>query len=293
MEIWRSLKKRSNLVRKSAAFARQAPRALARLRATPADWRAAPPLLCNSFPKSGTHLLMQLLEAMPGAVNYGSFIAQSSSFFYRPRPGAIIAGRLDRAAPGEVMGAHLPHDAAYGQVIARRNIAHFFIYRDPRDVVVSNAHYMQARNPWNRVHRHFGQHFPDLSAKLNAIIDGLPPGSAGFDYPDIATRYRPYLEWLKDPSCCCVRYEDLMGPARTTTLHRMTSFFARRRDLETDLDALTQQLNAAIQPDKSHTFRSGGSGEWRHLLSAEQRSRLKALTGQMLMDLGYETDPDW
>jgi len=39
------------------------------------DYLGYPPVLANSFPKSGTHLLIQILQALPGIRDLGDFLA--------------------------------------------------------------------------------------------------------------------------------------------------------------------------------------------------------------------------
>ena len=63
--------------RKTKALANRAPRAIARLTASPHDYQTRPPIIVNSLPKSGTHLLMQVAQALLETIQYGSFITQT------------------------------------------------------------------------------------------------------------------------------------------------------------------------------------------------------------------------
>lgn len=65
--------------RKSLAIGKQIPRLVKRTKSDPDDYKCNPPVIANSFPKSGTHLLLQILEQLPGLTNYGSFIASRNS----------------------------------------------------------------------------------------------------------------------------------------------------------------------------------------------------------------------
>ena len=43
----------------------------------------------------------------------------------------------------------MPHD------LAKKNVVHYFVYRDPRDVVISEAHYLREMNRWHRLAPYF------------------------------------------------------------------------------------------------------------------------------------------
>lgn len=77
--------RRSNLVRKGLAYAMQAPRTARRLVSGPKAFQARPPVIVNSIPKSGTHLLMQIARALPDTRYYGSFLAQTPSISLKLR----------------------------------------------------------------------------------------------------------------------------------------------------------------------------------------------------------------
>ena len=59
------LSSHNGMIRKGAAAALQVPKWWKRLRSRPDDYLAAPPVLANSFPKSGTHLVFQIVDGLP------------------------------------------------------------------------------------------------------------------------------------------------------------------------------------------------------------------------------------
>jgi hypothetical protein len=63
LSLWQRAALRSAILRKGGDYARQLPRAIVRFRARDEDYRWLPPVLANSFPKSGTNLLLQILCA--------------------------------------------------------------------------------------------------------------------------------------------------------------------------------------------------------------------------------------
>ncbi len=130
----------------------QAEKSLQRLRflSQPAN----PPILLGiSFPKSGTHLLDQILlgfsNAAPYAKRLHSFYAEYEGDTGKKRDAQQALNWLDSLRPRDIASAHL---FARPEVIARvcsDKFAPYFIFRDPRDVVVSHVFYvtdMEARH---------------------------------------------------------------------------------------------------------------------------------------------------
>jgi len=66
MQLLDRAKKKSPLVRKSFSILKQIPRFLNRIQN---NYQIDYCILANSFPKSGTHLLVQILESFPKITN--------------------------------------------------------------------------------------------------------------------------------------------------------------------------------------------------------------------------------
>jgi len=49
----------------------------------------------------------------------------------------------------------------------------------------------------------------------------------------------------------------------------------------------------AIQPKKSHTFRSGKTGGWTQHFTDEHKELFKDVAGDLLVRLGYEPGNEW
>ncbi len=246
-----ALARRSNVIRKLTAYGLRVPRAARRVLSSKQGYLAAPPVIANSIPKSGTHLLLQLARALPGTVYYGSFIAQQPSISLRLREEAEIRSLLARLAPGEVIGAHLHHDGAVNEAIAEINAVHLMIVRDPIDVVLSEAHYLANMNRFHRMAREFRGR--DRTAQLRLALDGSS------ERPDLfgplADRLTPYAGWLDDPRACIVRYEEFSTPeGRAGAIARIsTAWCTRSTRNDVDPGELATHLHAAIDPEKSHT----------------------------------------
>lgn len=252
-----------------------------------------PVLLGISFPKSGTHLLDQILLGFsrvgPFSKRLHSFYAEYEGESGIKRASVQALAWLDSLKPRDVASAHL---FARPDVIARvcsPAFVPYFIFRDPRDVVVSHVFYvteMEARH----VHHDYYASLPDFNARLKVSILGRP--DAGVEFPDIAARFAPYLGWLDRPEVLPIHFEDLIHD-RASTLTRIMDHFLARVPLHAPRQLVLDSLEASISPGKSPTFRSGKTGEWKKHFTDEHKRIFKDVAGDLLLELGYEKDSDW
>lgn len=282
---------RSNLVlKKLLRYGAAVPRLAHRITARSGAYLAHPPILANSFPKSGTHLLVQILGVVPGVRDWGDFWASQPSFSFREQPPARMAARIRRVAPGEMVSGHLHFSPEVAGALAARHVVHYFIYRDPRDVVVSEAHYLATMNRWHRLHPIFRQ-LPSQADRVLLSIRGLPSGA--IEYPNVAERFARYAAWLSRPDVCALNYEDLISPRRDEVLTRIFTFLAERTGRSLAVPELVQAASEAIQPRRSHTFRRGGSGGWQREFDDRVKGAFKSVGSDLLIKLGYEHSAEW
>jgi hypothetical protein len=252
-----------------------------------------PILLGISFPKSGTHLLDQILLGFSNVVPYAkrlhSFYAEYEGESGAKRDPEQALAWLDSLRPRDVASAHLfARSEAVARVCSPKFIP-YFIFRDPRDVVVSHVFYvteMEARH----VHHAYYQSLPDFNARLHVSILGRL--DAGVEFPNIAERFAPYLDWLKHPEVLTIHFEDLINDRRATLAHIMDHLLIRVR-LQAPQDLILESLESAINPTKSPTFRSGKTGEWKKHFTEEHKRIFKEAAGDLLIRLGYERSNDW
>ena len=252
-----------------------------------------PILLAISFPKSGTHLLDQILlgfhRVAPFSQRLHSFYAEYEGESGRKRSPEQALTWLDSLRRGDIASAHLfARPEAVSRVTSPAFIP-YFIFRDPRDVVVSHVFYitdMEARH----VHHNYYVSLPDFDSRLKISILGRP--DANVEFPDIAARFAPYLGWLDQASVMKIHFEDLIDN-RATTLNRIIDHFLARVPLETPRRLILEALESSINPKRSPTFRSGKTGEWKKHFTEEHKKIFKDVAGNLLVRLGYEKDNDW
>lgn len=288
-----SLSSHNGFVRKGARALLFVPKWLQSLRTSTADLAARPPVIANSFPKSGTHLLVQIVEGLPDRSNYGAFLgSETSSFQLRERSPENTCRFIRGFVPGEIIRGHLYYEPLYADELARRHTVNYFIYRDPRDVVVSEAHYLREMNRWHRLH----PYFRDAASIEDAImlsINGLDPPVPGVFYPNIGERFARYHGWLERDDCLTIRFEDLVSERQPELVRAIAEFYAPRTTTPFDVDAAVAKMSTLIAPKKSHTFRSGKKAGWQREFTAAHRARFTEVAGDLLLRLGYEPNHDW
>ena len=252
-----------------------------------------PTLLGISFPKSGTHLLDQILLGFSNVAPYSrrlhSFYAEYEGESGAKRAPDQALAWLDALRPGDVASAHLfARTEAVTRVCSPKFIP-FYIFRDPRDVVVSHVFYvteMEARH----VHHAYYASLPDFAARLNVSILGRP--DADVEFLNIAERFAPYMDWLNQPAVLTIHFEDLILD-RAATLTRILEHVLARVPLHAPRHRILDALESAINPSRSPTFRSGKTGEWKKHFTHEHKRIFKDVAGDLLVRLGYEKDHDW
>lgn len=225
--------------------------------------------------------------------DYGTFISSKPSLSFRERTQAAHLGLIQKLVPGEICPAHLFYSEAVSDALAHKNCAHFFIFRDPRDVAVSAAFYFKHISRWHRLHSYFDT-LSSRDDQISAAILGVQKLGFPFDFPDITARFRRYQDWLENDNVFAIKFEDLMSSQRRVYLREMAMFWARRQDaMNADVDNIVNRMEAGINPDESPTFRKGEIGGWKSVFTHEHVGQIKSVAGELLIELGYETSLGW
>ncbi|MEX2144554.1 MAG: sulfotransferase domain-containing protein [Anaerolineales bacterium] len=249
-----------------------------------------PILFGNSFPKSGTHLLTQILAGftrLGPVVDSGlqavlTFEGESG----QPRSLSAILADLARLQSGDIGYGHLHAVPAVVQALCRAGVAPYFIYRDPRDVVVSHVFYVTEINNHHIHHDYYVNDLKDFDQRLEVSILGRPELEPPF--PDIRARFEPYLPWLGRSEVLSLRYEDLLentfAELGSILDHAGSQGFVHPFERSEAIGILAQ----SIKPEESPTFRKGQPGGWQQHFTPRHKALFKQVTGDLLMRLGYQ-----
>jgi sulfotransferase 6B1 len=262
--------------------------AQARLRPGP-----PPRVLVNTMPKSGTHLATGLLRSLP----HMRFSGVHLTAYDIARDGAVDVGvlhrRLERVRMGQFASAHLPADPAIVDAVDALGYRTLFLYRDPRDMAVSDLHYILA---FDRHPMHAALTALSPSERLSAVINGLPGKRAGLPLLEpLADRCRAYRGWMARPGVLCVRFEDLVGSqGGGDDARQRAAVAAVAAHVDRPLSsAQAQRVADSLWSPRSSTFRRGLVHGWRSEFTEAETALLKTVMGDDLMAMGYEDDDDW
>jgi hypothetical protein len=245
------------------------------------------------MPKSGSHLLIQILL---GLLKIGPFVDPglppiTRSATNRNLSEDQVIANLHRLQPGDIVYSYLHARQPYIGELTRSGIASFFLYRDPRDLIVSHIFYATKFHKRHGMHRYYSEELSTMEQRISAAIQGVKTSTASLS--PIATKYQKYLGWLDQPNVLSLRFEDLILE-RPSSLQRILDHIASRGfqpqlPRSQAIDILTE----GISPHASGTFRRGKPGEWREHFTDENKRQFKASTGDLLIRLGYEKSSAW
>jgi hypothetical protein len=261
---------------------------------------ASPVLFANSFPKSGTHLLTQVLQGFTRfgpAVDSGlPAVVTFDGFSGRQRSLDEILSDLGRLLPGDIGYGHLHALPQVVEALCRQGVAPYFILRDPRDVAVSHVHYIAEMAP-NHIHYHYYHEIlQNFDQRLEASICGVPAEtlskaagkSVPEPLPDIRSRFEPFTAWLDQPQVLTLRFEDFITDRRAALLMVLDHAMRRGFQPATSAEIAIDILEKSNDPQRSPTFRTGKSGGWRAAFSQRHLELFHQTAGDLLERLGYE-----
>jgi len=241
--------------------------------------KEGPRILANSIPKAGTHLMESALNLIPGIV----FSGDRTLMDWEGSDLAILK-KISRLKRGQFANAHLPASDAYLRVVEEHDIRVLMTIRDPRDVIVSHAKYVNEIDKTHRSH-HIMAALPDDDARLMAVICGVD----GFIAP-VDELWRRYQAWFEHPSALVIKFEDMVGAkgggsseAQLETVQRVVAHLGL--DLS---EEIIRDVSDNIFNPKAPTFRKGVTGNWKKHFKEEHIQAFMDRTGDLLSRLGYE-----
>ncbi len=284
--------RKNMIIKKTYRYLMHLPRMLFNLFRNESYRESFSPVICNSFPKSGTNLLLQVLQCLPNVKDWGLFLASMPSITYQERSAKKLSKKINSISAGELVGAHIFYSDGIKNTINDRNIIHYFIYRDLRDVVISEAHYLTDMNRWHRLHKYY-KALLSMEDRISFSITGAMANHFPYNYPNIAERFNRYKKWLDEPDVFTVKYEDLNSDNVESVVRNIIRFYIQKSNKEINEDEFVKKALMNINPEHSHTFRTGKSGNWKHIFTESHKDLMKKMAGNLLIELGYEKDLNW
>lgn len=243
-------------------------------------------IFSNSMPKAGSNLLSSLLRALPCTVSKWTYHVDETL------PGVEM--QLRRGRRGQIVTAHLPWSKEYASLVRTQGYRSLMMIRDPRDIALSNVHYVTRMDPAHPLHPTLVS-LPNDAARLQMIID--PTEEVLAQLPDVWRNdgQETFLPWLDEPNHLLVRFEDLIGShgggddvRQHSTITNIVSHVGCSLD-----DMKITGLADTLFGGRKKTFHKGQIGAWKEAFSDTHKDSFKRRSGSVLLKLGYETDMEW
>jgi hypothetical protein len=257
------------------------------------SFHEAPPIFGNSKPKSGSHLLLQILNGFTQIMPYKYVDAEPIRTITkdgRRKSQTEISDELKRTPRGVISWGYLEATQENVSFLTEAGRVNYFIYRDPRDLLVSQVFFATDMHEEHGMHDYYNS-LPDIGARLKVAITGIE--QAGLHMVSVKQRYEGVFQWLEQKNVMCMRFEDLINK-RDATLNSMVNEVEKTGyKIPTSREKAIAILVESIQPKKSHTFRAGKTGSWKTYFTDEHKKLFKDVAGDLVVKLGYEKNNDW
>jgi hypothetical protein len=229
-------------------------------------------IFISCIPKSGTHMLIKMLEIMGIRQNLSSLpckgkwnVVQEYSY-HTP---------CKRFIEEQFLNAFLPmgkHPLFYSPVI--------FMYRNPLDILVSEVSWFQRQS---EVFSNHLNSFEDLDSKLLMLIDSR------FVLGNIRERMLKYIGWLDFTNVIPVSYEELVGSGGGgSDEHRIRSVWSIQ--LKLHIPGCPHEIAPNIYDTNSPTFSKGKIGRHKELLKEVHYKKFLGLPQDFMEKMGYNID---
>jgi len=253
----------------------------------------APPIFANAKPKSGSHLLLQVMKGICEIAPY-AYVAADPVRTIRADGGRHadrhILADLKAVRSGVISWGYVDATPKNTAFLCQPERVNYFIYRDPRDMLVSHIYFATDMHTSHGMHDYY-MGLQSFEERLNIAINGIKTDNLFM--VNVRERYTGVFEWLEKPLVMCIRFEELVDKQEATLGLMLDQIEKTGYHIPTSRNESLEILMNAIQPSKSHTFRSGKTGGWRQHFTPANKATFKEVAGDLLIHLGYEKNNDW
>lgn len=244
-----------------------------------------PVVFLNSIPKSGTHLMANLLDAVPGLRFSGFHVSTVDIGTADMRQDDLerfktVYAKIRR---GQYFSGHLPYSDMLADHLASLDARVIFMYRHPFDVALSAVDFVEKRgNPLfaDLFFRQATSHEKRIEIALFGGVDNL----TGARVPSVSEQMVRHEGWLASSDVITLRFEELRGDLTHAHAALTRVLTALGADISAD------RLLAAGGHRRSATMNRGETGRWRTEMPPALVERAQADFGAMLTRWGY-ADP--
>ena len=248
------------------------------------------------YPKSGTTWVENFISNLPG---YSPRILGGSKEMIRHHhlPKSAFK-KLQKFSYSSIKTHILPYSKNIN-ILLNHNINKIIVmYRDPRDIAISQYHHVLKNNPWLATDK-FYEDYTKMN-KNDAIQHSID-----MVLIDYSSWVEGWLEIEKNHSeieCMTIKYEDLRSNS-SEIFKKILAFYGvdlndkafnkilaySNKEVSNNIFSTLSSLN----PGTKSTKRTGKSGEWISEMNSLHKQCFKDSVGDLLIELGYEKNHDW
>ena len=269
-------------------------------------------IFLTATPRGGNNLLMACIKKILSHkikwLGYG--------------PNLLTQDIIDKLSPYNIiLKSHLPYHQSVADLITKNNIKVIFIIRDPRDQVCSKSFTLKnqpkqdhnkdmhpsnykPKRPPNIHQKYKNWHINDIITSVIKTESMLEKYVCYHEYKDFYNNfenitganglYSLYTPWIEHPQVYTVKFEDLIGPDGGGSLEsQLIEIINIANHIGISLSKEEAHAIASSLFGNSPTFRKGQIGDWKNHFTEEHKELFKKIAGQLLIDLGYESDFNW
>ena len=180
------------------------------------SFHEAPPIFGNSKPKSGSHLLLQILNGFTQIMPYQYVDAEPIRTITKDgerRTTDDILHDLKKTPQGVIGWGYVNATKENASFLTQAGRVTYFIYRDPRDMLISQVFFATEMHEGHGMHAYYNA-LPDFNARLNVAITGIDKDDLYM--VNVKQRYEGVFEWLEQKNAMCIRFEDLIDNCEAT-----------------------------------------------------------------------------
>ncbi len=250
-----------------------------------------------SMMKSGTHLLISLIEKMTHK-KLAFIAADAYASITRNEQDVINVTPRDFKCLSSLpkirfWATHCPYVKSYANTLSHADYRILYLYRDPRDVVVSLALFIRDKDK---------QVWPGAQQiSLNEVITRLITGGPSMHQTahhisaqGIRKVYEAYRPWMSLPNVLIIRFEDLIGPQGGGDGYaQINTIMAIAKHIDHPLEEYEAAYLGGAIFGCTEIFNKGQIGSWKEYFTQAHKQLFKKHAGQLLIDLGYEQDLKW
>ena len=285
-------------------------------------------LFVNTIPHSGTHLVTTILDSLGfthaniknrfytvrpyfrrlqkaginwrssmDLYNYFTIIEKKTVLVSVASPrlvrASLIAKLFSKVEDNQYVIGHMPYSYD-GKKVIQENIAKTItIIRDPRDMAISMINHSRTR-PQHHAHKYLFDELKSESERLNAVLSGYDNHLGSLI--GINQMYSSMLKWKEEVENITLKFEDLVGHRgggsnenQILSIHNLIDYL----DLVSEFDNEKVSNIAKNSFGVSGTFRKGKIGAWKDFFSHSDKELYNSKIGDLLMDIGYDSDKNW